>query len=237
MQNTYPYVSKSIPDLVHPTDEQNEKDQYNGINYKFFADYAFAAGSIASNLKDMAVFYEKLFESETLLSKSSLQKMTDFREGEYGLGLQRLELNETEYWGHGGNNYGYAFRNYYNPTDGSMILYFINRFRVPLKNSLLDDLIAVQNEKPIRQFRSNVADEFKDFEGNYNLEGPNLAFKIFRKADILFFQVEHLKVPLVSYEPDILLDVSSGIIFTKSKENPKQIIWSQQGQKLKATRQ
>lgn len=237
LQNTYPYVSKSIPDLVHPTDEQNEKDQYNGINYKFFADYSFAAGSIASNLKDMAVFYENLFESETLLSKSSLQKMTDFREGEYGLGLQRLEVNGTEYWGHGGNNYGYAFRNYYNPTDGSMILYFINRFRVPLKNSLLDDLIAVQNEKPIRQFRSNIADEFKDFEGNYNLEGPNLAFKIFRKADILFFQVEHLKVPLVSYEPDVLLDVSSGIIFTKSKENPKQIIWSQQGQKLKATRQ
>ncbi|GGB83289.1 hypothetical protein GCM10007424_24150 [Flavobacterium suaedae] len=237
LEYTYPYVSKNIPQLVHPTDEKNESDQFNGINYKFFADYAFSAGSIASTLKDMATFYENLFEKETLISKRSLQKMTGFKGGDYGLGLQKLKVSGIEYWGHGGNNYGYAFRNYYNPKSGEMILYFINRFRVPMKNSLLKDLVAVLDSRPIQQFRKNIVDEFKDFEGDYVLKGPDLPFTIFERDNLLYFQVENLKVPLVSYEPTILLDVSSGIKFTKSENNPNQLIWSQSGQKLKAVRQ
>jgi len=236
LEHTYPYVSKNIPDLVHPTDEKNEEDQYKGINYKFFADFAFSAGSIASTLNDMATFYENLFEKKTLISKSSLEKMTGFKDGDYGLGLQKLKVNGIEYWGHGGNNYGYAFRNFYNPTNGNMILYFINRFRVPMKNSLLKDLSAVMNDKPILKFRKNITNEFKEFKGNYVLEGPNLEFTIFERDNMLYFQVENLKVPLVSYEPDILLDVSSGIEFTKSEVNSNQIIWSQGGEKLNASK-
>ena len=232
LENTYPYVSKNIPDLVHPTDEKNESDQYQGINYKFFADFAFAAGSIASNLKDMASFYENLYEKETLISKNSLQKMTSFKDGNYGLGLQKLKVDGVEYWGHGGNNYGYAFRNYYNPKNCNMMMYFINRLRVPMKNSLLADLSAVMHNKPITKFRKNIADEFKSFKGNYVLKGPELEFTIFEREDILYFQVQNLKVPLVSYEPTILLDVSSGIEFTKSGENPNQLIWSQSEEKL-----
>ena len=236
LQNTYPYVSKSIPNLVHPTDEKNESDQFDGINYKFFANYAFSAGSIASTLKDMAVFYENLYEKETLISKSSLQQMTHFKAGNYGLGLQKLKVNGVAYWGHGGNNYGYAFRNYYNPQNGAMMLYFINRFRVPMKNSILKDLSAVMHDKPVIEFRKNIADEFKDFKGNYVLQGPDLAFTIFERQHILYFQVQNLKVPLVSYEPNILLDVSSGIEFTKSEDNPSQLIWSQSGEKLSAVK-
>tara|TARA_Y100001968_G_scaffold104469_1_gene94437 strand:+ start:224 stop:376 length:153 start_codon:yes stop_codon:yes gene_type:complete len=41
----------------------------------------------------------------------------------------------------------------------------------------------------------------------------------------------------VSYEPNILLDVSSGIKFTTSEEHPNQLIWTQGGEKLKAVRQ
>ena len=198
LQQTYPYVSKNIQNLVHPTDEENEEDQFEGINYKFFADYDFAAGSIASTLKDMSIFYENLYEKSTLISKESLSKMTDFKNGEYGLGLQKLTLGGIEYWGHGGNNYSYAFRNYYNPQNGNMILYFINRFRVPMKNSLLKDLRAVMSERPISKFRNNIANEFKDYTGKYVLEGPSLEFVIFERDDILYFQVENLKVPLVS---------------------------------------
>lgn len=234
LENTYPYVSKNIPDLVHPTDEKNESDQYLGINYKFFADFAFAAGSIASTLSDMAKFYEHLYEEGTLISKSSLKQMTDFKAGDYGLGLQRLTVEGTEYWGHGGNNYGYAFRNYYNPETGDMMLYFINRLRVPMKDSLAEDLSAIMHQKPIAQFRANIADEFNDFKGHYVLKGPNLEFTILEREGLLYFQVQDLKVPLVSYEPTILLDVSSGIKFTKSEENPGQLIWSQSGQKLQA---
>mgnify|MGYP003642246240 CR=1 FL=1 len=237
LKHTYPYVSKTIPYLVHPTDEKHESDQYQGINYKFFADFAFAAGSIASNLTDMVKFYENLYEKETLISKRSLQKMTDFKGGEYGLGLQKLKVDGVEYWGHGGNNWGYAFRNYYNPENGNMIMYFINRLRVPMKNSLLEDLTAVMYNKPIVNFREHIVEEFKDFEGDYLLKGPDLEFTIFEREELLYFRVEDLKVPLVSYKPNVLLDVSSGIEFTKSENNPDQLIWSQSGQKLEAVKQ
>lgn len=237
MEHTYPYVSKNIPDLVHPTDEKNESDQYQGINYKFFADFAFSAGSIASTLTDMATFYENLFEKETLIRKSSLQQMTDFKDGDYGLGLQRLKIDDIEYWGHGGNNYGYAFRNYYNPKNGNMILYFINRFRVPMKNSLLKDLAAVMSKAPITKFRKNIVNEFKDFKGNYVLKGPDVEFTIFEREKLLYLQVENLKVPLVSYEPGILLEVSSGVEFTKSENDPNQLTWSQSGENFQAIKQ
>jgi len=41
---------------------------------------------------------------------------------------------------------------------------------------------------------------------------------------------------LVSYEPNILSDVTSGINFTKSKDKPNQIIWNQNGQKIIANK-
>ncbi|GLB50099.1 serine hydrolase domain-containing protein [Neptunitalea lumnitzerae] len=234
LKNTYPYVSKSITNLVHPTDELNEQDQYQGINYKFFADYAFAAGSIASNLEDMALFYEHLYKKQTLISQKSLLQMTNFKNGKYGLGLQKLTIDETEYWGHGGNNYGYAFRNFYNPQTGDMILYFINRFRVPMKNSLNKDLKAILNHQSIPKFRTYKTKEFKDFIGEYVLDGLNIKFSIFEKENFIYFQMQHLKVPLVSYEPNVLLDVSSGIKFMKSSENPNQLIWFQNRKKLMA---
>ncbi|HEA30476.1 MAG TPA: class A beta-lactamase-related serine hydrolase, partial [Leeuwenhoekiella sp.] len=56
MENTYPYVSKNIPHLMHPFTMEG-KDIYNKINYKYFKDRVFAAGSIASTLRDMAQFY------------------------------------------------------------------------------------------------------------------------------------------------------------------------------------
>ncbi|PTB91845.1 hypothetical protein C9994_14875, partial [Marivirga lumbricoides] len=160
LEKTYPYLSKTIPDLVHPTDEKNESDQFEGINYKLFAHYDFSAGSIVSTLKDMAAFYESLYEKETLISKSSLQQMTDFKGGSYGLGLQKLKVEGVNYWGHGGNNYGYAFRNYYNPENGDMMMYFINRFRVPMKNSVLKDFSAIMHNKSLIAFRKNIVDEF-----------------------------------------------------------------------------
>ena len=66
MENSYGYVSRNIPNLVHPTTMKG-KDIYDKINYKYFADRVFAAGSIASTLTDMARFYEHLYERETLL--------------------------------------------------------------------------------------------------------------------------------------------------------------------------
>ena len=237
MLHSYPYVSKNIDHLVHPTDEKHERDQYNGINYKFFADYAFSAGCIASKLTDMALFYEALFESETLISTTSRDKMTDFQDGNYGLGLQKLVLNGTVYYGHGGNNYGYAFRNYYNPQNGDMILYYINRFRVPMKNAVIEDLQKVLYHQNIPLFRTGTVREFNALKGTYILEEIGLKFTIYEREKLLYLTINGLKVPLVSTSPEVLSDLSSGIDFTLNPKHSHQIIWTQNGKQLIATRQ
>ncbi len=64
MKDSYGYVSKNIPDLVHPTTMEGE-DIFTNLNYKFFENWVFAAGSIASTLTDMASFYEHLYGGNT----------------------------------------------------------------------------------------------------------------------------------------------------------------------------
>ncbi|HET7360381.1 MAG TPA: hypothetical protein VFI78_00440 [Salinimicrobium sp.] len=229
------YVSKNIPNLVHPTNSEGE-DVYAGINFKFFADYAFSAGSIASTLEDMAKFYGCLYEKEKLLEKETFNRMIDFQEGSYGLGIQKLMINGKKFIGHGENNYGYAFRNYYNPETGEMILYFNNRFRTVLKNSLLNDLTAYLNEKPIQEFPDTKKKEFIDFIGEYNLEGPNLKFSITAEDNLLFLVVDGFKAPLISYKPNELFDGTSGITFIKDPNKPNRLIWKQGGHKLIANK-
>ena len=236
MYNSYPYVSRTIPNLVHPTNEKEYKDVYSGINYKFFANYAFAAGSIASSLEDMVRFYEHLYEKETLLSKETFALMIDFKNGSYGLGIEKLVVNGKTFIGHGGNNQGYAYRNYYNPENGDMVLYYNNRFRTVLKNVLLADLMDLLNGRAITDFRKDIAKEFSGFVGEYKLEGPNLKFSIKRENDILFLTAEGFKAPLVSYTTGILFDGTSGIGFTKDAANEGQLIFKQAGQELVATK-
>ncbi len=63
------------------------------------------AGAIVSSLGDLARFYEALFEGK-IVSKASLDKMKDIREG-YGLGLMQFPFGDKRSYGHTGGIDGF----------------------------------------------------------------------------------------------------------------------------------
>lgn len=235
MKNSYGYISKNITDLVHPTTMEGG-DVYDKINYKFFSDRVFSAGSIGSTLEDMALFYENLYERETLLTKETFNLMSDFGEGKYGLGLQKLIVGGKTYIGHGGNNDGYSYRNYYDPETGDMALYFWNRVLPFLKNSLRDDLLAYVNNQSISVFRESIISEFEPYFGDYILEGPDLKLSIGKKGEIIQMYVQGYKMPLVSLKEGVLYDGTSGINLKFQPQNPDQLLFEQGGEELVANR-
>ena len=102
MKQTYPYVSKNLPNLAIPYSDGKDISTY--LDYRYFANIANAAGSIASTLTDMEIFYTSLYESEKLIKKESLQLMMTSGNTIYGLGLFKPENKEDNYFGHGGND-------------------------------------------------------------------------------------------------------------------------------------
>lgn len=235
MKDSYGYVSKNIPDLVHPTTMEG-KDIYDSINYKFFANRVFAAGSIASTLTDMASFYEHLYEGNTLLKRKAFKMMSDFGDGKYGLGLQKLLVDGKLFIGHGGNNEGYAYRIYYDPETGDMILYFWNRVLPFMKDSLRDDLLNYINNRPVSVFRENIIAEFQPYFGDYILEGPDIPFSIDEKDGLIKMHIQGYEMPLASINKGILYEGTSSINLKIQPDNPDQLIFEQGSQELVANK-
>ncbi len=162
--------------------------------------------------------------------------MSNFGDGEYGLGLQKLMVDGKLFIGHGGNNEGYSYRNYYDPETGDLILYFWNRVLPFLKNSLRDDLLNYVNNRPISVFRENIASEFEPYFGDYILGGPDLPFSINKKDGLIKMHIQGFEMPLVSLKEGVLHDGTSGINLKVQPDNPDQLIFDQGGQELVANK-
>lgn len=119
MEHSYPYVSKALPGLAHPMWQGH--DLYEYIHYSFYEHFAFSAGSIASTTGDLLKFYERLYNSNSLISRESLSQMTSFKKT-YGLGLLEMKVGNTTYWGHGGDIYSYSLQDYYNPANNTIMI-------------------------------------------------------------------------------------------------------------------
>ena len=175
MKHTYPYVSKNIKNLATPFSQGEDISKY--LDYRYFANIANAAGSIASTLSDMEVFYTSLFETEKLLKNETLQLMLTSGNEIYGLGIFKSEYNGTPYYGHGGNNIGYAFSNGYNPKTKELYLMFSNEIMIPIK-SIENDVFAYLNNEAIENFKHADINNFKDYIGSYLIKEANFVIKI-----------------------------------------------------------
>ncbi|WP_157976171.1 serine hydrolase domain-containing protein [Lewinella sp. IMCC34191] len=237
MEDSYPYVSRTIPKLVHPTDLNTFQDVYDGINYKFFAHYAFAAGSIASTLRDMARFYTLLFETDRLITPGSLRLMLDFKDDDYGLGVERTVIDGVPYIGHGGNNAGYAFRTFYDPRNGNLAMVFCNRLRLVLREALIQDMMHYLNDlPPARDFSRIPPAEFSTYQGTYRLRGAGVNFDITPSEEVLYLVFGDYKSPLVGLEPRVLYDGTSGILLRLDPSQPERLTFVQAGSEMVADR-
>lgn len=227
MEDSYPYVSKDLEHLVHPI--HNGKDVYNEINHKYFALYAYAAGSVASTLADQEKLYTHLFESNTLLQKQSLDKLISFDDAGYGLGMRHIEIIGEAYYGHGGNNLGYAYREYYNPETRDLFLLFSNAYSIPFSDILKKDCANYMSDENVLVFKQDLAVNYANSIGTYFFKEMNMELEVLKKQDGLFLSVQGVELLLISMENNKLITTEYGIELEVNPDNSEKITFRQNG--------
>lgn len=229
MQNTYAYVHKNLPNLAAPY--HNGKDITAYLDYRYFANVAYAAGSIASTLSDMEIFYTSLFETEKLLKTTTVKMMMDSGNKTYGLGLFKSDFEDEKYFGHGGNNIGYAFRNRYNPKTKNLFLMFSNNISIPSKTAITSDLLNYLHNKKIEDFKNVDIKNFKKYTGTYLLKEANLELKIIAEGNKMFIVVDAqgIKSELAQKNKTSLSDKVVGVVLSKIDGNDDSLTFNQNG--------
>lgn len=229
MQRTYPYVHKNLPNLATPMHEEKEVTEF--LDYRFFANIAFAAGSVASTLTDMELFYTALFETEKLLKKKSLGLMLESGNETYGLGIFKPISADSNYFGHGGNNIGYSFRNSYNPMTGDLFMMFSNNRIIPQGKLVSADLTVFLKGEEITQFSDIAIETFKNSTGTYLLAEANLEFEILLEGDKMYLIVaaQNMKSELAQKDSTTLMDTEVGATLSLIEGNNNSLTFEQNG--------
>lgn len=179
------------------------------------------------------------FETEILLKKETVKLMMESGNETYGYGIFKSNYDGKDYYGHGGNNIGYAFRNEYNPVTKDLFLMFSNSISIPSENLIKNDLLAYINNKPmIESFGSIDIEKFKGYVGTYILEEFNLTLKIVRKQSKMYLVVDaqNIKSELAQKNEISLYDTTLGVVLTKIDENNNSLSFSQNGYKTTITK-
>lgn len=229
MQQTYAYVHKNLPKLATPYHQDKDVAEY--LDYKYYANIAYSAGSVASTLSDMETFFRTLFETEDLLKKETLKLMLESGSEEYGLGIMKFEHKGKKYYGHGGNNIGYSFRNAYDIESKNLVLSFTNSHRMPFGNFIKTDLLSYLNNEKIAVFNSVDLNGFKGIVGVYLLKEANLELEILKEDNKLFLvsKAQGVKSELTQKSKTELYDTSVGATLTKIEGDTNSLTFSQNG--------
>jgi CubicO group peptidase (beta-lactamase class C family) len=229
LKNTHPYVSKNIPNLAIPFHKGKDVTKY--LDYRYFATLANAAGSMASTLNDMEVFYTSLFETDKLLKKETVQEMMHSGNTYYGFGIMKDTFDGVEFYGHGGNNIGYSFRNGYNPKTKELFLMFSNNRKVPFYKMIQTDVFAFLADKTIATNQAVNMKVFKKYVGTFLLKEANMKMNIVLEENKLFLEVkaQGMKSELFQKDANTLIDASVGATLSIIDNNDDALTFSQNG--------
>jgi hypothetical protein len=134
--------------------------------------------------------------------------------------------------GHGGNNLGYSFREYYNPTTNELVLFFANTRIIPFGKKLKKELFNyLKGEHNTVQFNSNIVNDFASALGKYAFDshGMKMDMAIIKKEDQLFFAAQGAEVILVNEGSNKLKSSAFGIELEVKDNNYDELIFRQNG--------
>ena len=179
----------------------------------------------------MEIFYTSLFETEKLLKATTVKMMMDSGNNTYGLGLFKSDFEDEKYFGHGGNNIGYAFRNRYNPKTKNLFLMFSNNISIPSKTAITTDLLNYLHNKKIEDFKNVDIENFKKYTGTYLLKEANLELKIVAEGNKMFIVVDAqgIKSELAQKNKTSLSDKVVGVVLSKIDGNDDSLTFNQNG--------
>jgi D-alanyl-D-alanine carboxypeptidase len=129
----YDDVWTVIPGRV--TGYRRKEGQFLPIPYKDHA--AYSCGGLLSSAQDLFTFSQALFEGD-LLNPSQLAEMTRPRLGNYGLGLQIVDLNGRTAYNHTGGIDGFSSHLQYYPRDKVTVIVLANTEEEPVKKIATD---------------------------------------------------------------------------------------------------
>ncbi|WKV10836.1 serine hydrolase domain-containing protein [Marivirga harenae] len=130
------------------------------------------AGGISATAKEVAIFYEALFNGE-ILEESSLSKMKEIKDG-FGYGLFQMPYYDQKILGHTGGIDGFQSVAVHLESENLTVVILCNAVSYK-RNDILLGLLAAYfgKEFEIPDFKAGVAlqrEELIDFEGVYSSE-------------------------------------------------------------------
>ena len=179
----------------------------------------------------MEKFYTAFFETDKLLKQETVQEMMHSGNAYYGLGLMKDVYNGSDFYGHGGNNIGYSFRNGYNPKTKELFLLFSNNRTIPFNKMIQEDILNYFEGKEIVANKAVDISVFKKYVGTFLLKEANMKMEIILENDNLYLEVkaQGMKSELFQVNDKTLKDSAVGATLSIIEDNENALTFSQNG--------
>ncbi|QYO64105.1 serine hydrolase [Leptolyngbya sp. 7M] len=162
MQQTYFATAESGPNPVSGYWDVNNDGQFDDVS-NLSLSWAWSAGALVSNTKDLTRFAQALFGGE-LLQPNTLEQMLTFAEpirsnsfSGYGLGIACLKTSEGTFYGHTGLTLGFRSSLWYQPETQLIYTDLQNTRRF---NNLFSPLLATWEGEPERPLMGTPSNDF-----------------------------------------------------------------------------
>lgn len=142
LDNVYSLTKVSDPNMSQPYSNNQNVSRFFCDEY--YNNFTIGAGSLSANAFGFTNFLNKLFVEKSILSDSSIKNMEMFNNNpnfQYGMGLIQSNYRGINFYGHSGDHFGYASRNFYNSYDNTIITILYNTYTNPKIEILTENFI------------------------------------------------------------------------------------------------
>lgn len=146
LNNTYPYLSPSIPGIAHPM--MSGKDFFKEWYIKPVNDLSRGDGNIVTTAEDLHRFYKLLLVEKKILKPAFYKQMMDFQriEGKktsYGCGIFEKNIDSKTFHYHTGRQLSYIANCIYSPTDNTILIVLTNNMNDTYTDMMVNELTGV----------------------------------------------------------------------------------------------
>ena len=188
LKNTY--YSFEVDTKKNEAVSYNIQDNYITNGVVNFSNHP-ASGGITSTPPDVNKFLFALFNNK-LINAESLKMMLPENVGEYGMGINKFQMNNTIFYEHGGRIENYISDYWYFPKENLGIVVLANAINIPTESvSMALTTHAYNNEPQIPDFNKIPElslKEFSEIKGTYFTDNKDESVTISSDGKNLVFQ-------------------------------------------------
>lgn len=173
LHNTFFPIAETVPPTVARPFINNQP--IGNIPRIALESAAWTAGAMYSTAEDMNLWYQKLIGGQ-IISQPSVTEMLDFsNSGNYGLGIQRVDIQGRTCYVHGGSIRGYRSFVLFDVATGAVIVVLCNELPAPVQ--LVAEALLL-----------SVAEDFSNVSVGENLVASGLNIYPNPADEVVFFE-------------------------------------------------